>query len=77
MQIIVSDPGYEHINIFLKEARSHLNTNGRIIIGFGSNGDYERFEKLAGSYNYSLEKIYEGFNPYREGIKYQLIQLVG
>lgn len=75
LQKSVSDPGYRHIEMFLAQAPLHLNTNGRIIVGFGSNGDLERFMALANKHHYNMNRIYEGFNPYREGISYQLYLL--
>lgn len=75
LQRSVSDPGYRHIELFLAKARHHIESNGRIIVGFGSNGDYERFAYLVHKYHYKMKKIYEGYNPYREGISYQLYAL--
>ncbi|MGE3317995.1 MAG: methyltransferase [Candidatus Berkiella sp.] len=75
LQRSVSDPGYRHIEMFLAQAPLHLNANGRIIVGFGSNGDLERFMALANKHQYNMNRIYEGFNPYREGITYQLYLL--
>lgn len=75
LQRSVSDPGYMNIDRFLSQARGHLNPNGRILVGFGSNGDYERFASLAQKHHFKLNKLYEGYNPYREGITYQLFEL--
>jgi release factor glutamine methyltransferase len=76
LQRSVSDPGYKNIESFIANAKHHLNPNGRILVGFGSNGDIQRFEHLASNYHFKLNKIYEGYNPYREGITYQLFELV-
>lgn len=75
LQRSVSDPGYKHIDTFLSQARNHLSDEGRIIVGFGSNGDLDRFSQLVSKHQYTMEKIYEGYNPYREGITYQLFVL--
>jgi len=75
LQRSVCDPGYEHIEEFLKDVRSFLKPEGRIIVGFGSNGDFSKFSQLCNKFNFKIDKIYEGFNPYREGIIYQLFQI--
>ena len=75
LQRSVSDPGYFHIEEFLKDVRSYLNPEGRIIVGFGSNGDFSTFSQLCEKFKFKIEKIYEGFNPYRKGITYQLFQI--
>jgi methylase of polypeptide subunit release factors len=75
LQRSVSDPGYRNIEAFLSNAGNHISKNGRIIVGFGSNGDLERFTALVQKHHYQMKKIYEGFNPYREGITYQLYEL--
>ena len=75
LQRSVSDPGYRHIEMFLADAPKYLKPAGRIIVGFGSNGDLERFSALVKKNHFAMSKIYEGFNPYREGITYQLYLL--
>lgn len=76
LQRSVCDPGYKHIEEFLAQAHRYVASDGRIIVGFGSNGDFNRFEALALKHNYNLKVIYQGFHPYRAGITYQLIELV-
>jgi release factor glutamine methyltransferase len=76
LQRSVCDPGYCHIDEFLSQARQYLAKNGRIIVGFGSNGDYERFQALAALHHFAVHCLYQGFHPYREGISYQLFELV-
>lgn len=75
LQRSVSDPGYRHIELFLAQAPNHIKENGRIIVGFGRNGDYEKFSALVHKHHYKMKKIYEGYNPYRDGITYQLYAL--
>lgn len=72
----VCDPGYSNIERFLKNAPKHLAEKGRILIGFGSNGDMELLRALAEKYRYRVEEIFRKFIPDRGGLAYMLLQLV-
>lgn len=71
----VSDPGYVAIKRFFKEVANHVKENGRVIVGFGTLGNYELLEKIAQENGYALEQISSEKHPYRGGISYSLLLL--
>ena len=72
----VCDPEYRSINVFLKEVRNHLSDNGRIFIGFGTNGDEGRFDQLLEKYSFKKTLIHQEHFDIRGGMDYYLYQLV-
>lgn len=76
LQRAVSDPGYRHIKKFLAQVSSHLNPNGRVILGFGSLGDRDYLETLAQESGFRVVEVASEKHPYRGGIFYSLLELV-
>jgi methylase of polypeptide subunit release factors len=68
------DPGYRQIEEFLREAPTWLKPNGRIIVGFGSNGDRTLFDDLANGLGYSFKEVSRGSIEERGGIFYLLLE---
>jgi release factor glutamine methyltransferase len=52
-----ADPGYKAHNRFFKEAALHLESNGKILLGFSSQGDRDALDALLSSYNYSSRTV--------------------
>ncbi len=72
----VCDPGYTAIDKFLQKVRKHLKPNGRIILGFGSNGDEVRFNRMLDKYGFRKVQINDQFFDIRGGMHYYLYQIV-
>lgn len=72
----VCDQEYHSIETFLKEVRDHLNDKGRIFIGFGTNGDEERFNQLLKKYSFVKRLIHQEHFDIRGGMDYYLYQLI-
>ena len=76
MERSVCDPGYRAINEFLREARHYLRKNGRLLAGFGSNGDLPRFQNLIRANGYNLRELQVSSIAERGGLSYTLFQLI-
>jgi Methylase of polypeptide chain release factors len=68
------DPGYRQIERFLREAPTWLEPGGRIIVGFGSNGNRNLFDNLASGLGYSFKEVSRGSIGERGGISYLLLE---
>ncbi len=71
----IYDPGYQNIKKFLKEAPNYMEKSGRILVGFGSLGDYDAFYSIANNYGYHIEEILTKLLPERGGLTYMLFRL--
>ncbi|MCP4176954.1 MAG: methyltransferase [bacterium] len=72
----IYDPGYQNIKRFLKEAPNYLKKAGRILVGFGNNGDYNTFHSIASNYGYHIEEILKDYLPERCGLTYMIFKLI-
>ncbi|MFX0207067.1 MAG: hypothetical protein ACFFDT_13850 [Candidatus Hodarchaeota archaeon] len=72
----VYDPGYQNIKVFLKEAPNYLKEKVRILVGFGSNVDYNTFHSIASNYGYHIEEIVKDYLSERGGLTYMIFKLI-
>lgn len=73
LQRAIFDPGYKIIRRFVSEAKNHLNSSGRLLIGFSTTlGNYKLLDQIARDNGYSLSAIEESVDG--DGIAYQLIE---
>lgn len=54
-----SDPGYQLIDTFLSESRAYLRPTGKVILTFGSLGNFDLFDSLVKKYHFSMKTIIE------------------
>lgn len=72
----VCDPGYIKIREFLEQAPDYLNENSRLLIGFGSNGEFDILKSITDELGYEIEKIAQESIPDRGGLSYMLFDLI-
>ena len=71
----VCDPGYKTTKTFVVQAHRYLEHEGRLFVGFGSNGDYDKFEIIANANDYNVFEEYQGSIEERGGLTYRLLRL--
>ena len=71
----VCDPGYGKIEKFLKQAPEYLKENGRLLVEFGSNGEFDIFKSVTDNLGYEIEEVVRVSITEREGLSYMLFDL--
>ena len=71
----VCDPGYKKIREFLEQAPEYLKENGRLLIGFGTNGEYDIFKAITDELKYEIDEIAKVSIAERGGLSYMLFDL--
>lgn len=69
------DPGYRNTRTFLEQAPGYLRGNGRILVGFGSNGEFEVFRSITSELGYEIEELVRDHLAERGGLTYMILHL--
>ncbi|TDB59766.1 methyltransferase [Photorhabdus khanii] len=70
------DPGYITHKRFLKEAKKYINPQGKILIGFSSQGNEVAFSELLMEHDYNYFVLYEERGKGENSQIYKIFQLV-
>jgi release factor glutamine methyltransferase len=71
----VYDPGYVSTERFIKEAKNHLNANGRVLVGFSTTlGKVDLLKKFTEEANLSLKLIYEAESEEIHPVKFEIFE---
>lgn len=76
----VFDPGYRAIRKFFTEAKDHLNTSGRLLVGFSIDiGHFELLENIAKENGFTLTKLIDTKGVEKESVSMEIYEakLVG
>jgi release factor glutamine methyltransferase len=57
LEMATTDPGYRGITTFMRHVRSHLSTEGRILLSFASSGDLGYVRRLIAEENFRADVI--------------------
>lgn len=68
------DPGYANLGRFLQQCPSFLREEGRVIVGFGTNGDLKKFQAIAANLGFRFREVFRGSITDRGGLTYMLLE---
>ena len=70
------DPGYRAHRAYLAEARKHLSSNGRLMLGFSSLGDRDELDRIVHMEGYTQSAIARHEHDEGQVVEYELIELI-
>lgn len=75
LEMALFDPGYKHLEAFVRGASRHLDAGGRVIVGFGDFGDQWRLAEFANRNEFEMREICRGPGDEEGPVSFILFEL--